>query len=196
MLEPLLKGLDELEESGFVSAAPAAEAPRGSRAIGAAAAAAGGDGGRGTDAGKENAGEDEVTNDQEDGKDDHEDIGGADDMDNENDDGGEEEDWDKDGEKDDDEDGDAFDDAAFDEMLEEELEGKSALVLSRGYREEEEAVRRAAWCLFEVLLPRCVGLEGQGLETRLEEPTTFSHRCAVLEYLDPLQYVNSQPNDS
>lgn len=43
---------------------------------------------------------------------------------------------------------------------------------------EEEAVRRAAWCLFEVLLPRCVGLEGQGLEARLEEPTSFSHRQA------------------
>lgn len=40
----------------------------------------------------------------------------------------------------------------------------------------EEAVRKAAWCLFEVLLPRCVGLEGQGLETRLEGPTSFSHR--------------------
>lgn len=40
----------------------------------------------------------------------------------------------------------------------------------------EESVRQAAWCLFEVLLPRCVGLEGQGLETRLEEPTSFSHR--------------------
>lgn len=41
---------------------------------------------------------------------------------------------------------------------------------------KEESVRKAAWCLFEVLLPRCVGLEGQGLETRLEEPTSFSHR--------------------
>lgn len=40
----------------------------------------------------------------------------------------------------------------------------------------EEAVRRAAWSLFEVLLPRCVGLEGQGSETRLEEPTSFSNR--------------------
>lgn len=194
MLEPLLKGFDELEESGSVSAAPAAEAPRGSRAVGAAAAVD-----------KENAGEDEVTNDEEDGKDDRDDVGGAEDVDAENDDG-ENEDWDeedgeeggdeKDGdEEDDDEDVDAFDDADYDEMLEEELEGKSALVRSRGSR-EEEAVRRAAWCLFEVLLPRCVGLEGQGLETRLEEPTTFSHRCAVLEYLDPLQHVNSQPDGS
>lgn len=45
---------------------------------------------------------------------------------------------------------------------------------------EEEAVRRAAWSLFEVLLPRCVGLEGQGLETRLEEPTGFSHRYELV----------------
>lgn len=44
----------------------------------------------------------------------------------------------------------------------------------------EEAVRKAAWCLFEVLLPRCVGLEGQGLETKLEEPTSFSNRHAQL----------------
>eukprot|EP00752_Nemacystus_decipiens_P002251 g2132.t2 len=44
----------------------------------------------------------------------------------------------------------------------------------------EESVRKAAWCLFEVLLPRCVGLEGQGLETRLEEPTSFSHRLLAV----------------
>lgn len=42
---------------------------------------------------------------------------------------------------------------------------------------KEKEVRRAAWCLFEVLLPRCVGLEGQSLETRLQEPTSFSNRC-------------------
>ncbi|CAM9280265.1 unnamed protein product, partial [Ectocarpus sp. 13 AM-2016] len=47
----------------------------------------------------------------------------------------------------------------------------------------EESVRKAAWCLFEVLLPRCVGLEGQGLETRLEEPTSFSHRHVPAELL-------------
>ncbi|CAM9143892.1 unnamed protein product [Scytosiphon promiscuus] len=45
---------------------------------------------------------------------------------------------------------------------------------------KEESVRKAAWCLFEVLLPRCVGLEGQGLETRLEEPTSFSHRLLAV----------------
>lgn len=42
---------------------------------------------------------------------------------------------------------------------------------------KEKEVRRAAWCLFEVLLPRCVGLEGQSLQTRLQEPTSFSNRC-------------------
>lgn len=48
---------------------------------------------------------------------------------------------------------------------------------------KEDAVQKAAWCLFEVLLPRCVGLEGQGLETGLEEPTRFSHRCVILVHI-------------
>lgn len=56
---------------------------------------------------------------------------------------------------------------------------------------EEDAVQKAAWCLFEVLLPRCVGLEGQGLETRLEEPTRFSHRCVgVIFYQVYTRYSN------
>lgn len=57
--------------------------------------------------------------------------------------------------------------------LEEDPQDGNGLMPTSG---EEGAVRRAAWSLFEVLLPRCVGLEGQSLETRLEEPTGFSHR--------------------
>lgn len=77
--------------------------------------------------------------------------------------------------------------------LEEELREEEGLLLDgdTGDGEEgvrsgdrfdgtEDAVQKAAWCLFEVLLPRCVGLEGQGLETRLEEPTRFSHRFVIL----------------
>lgn len=54
--------------------------------------------------------------------------------------------------------------------------GEGGVLTSHLLGGREELVRKAAWCLFEVLLPRCVGLEGQGLETRLEEPTSFSHR--------------------
>lgn len=61
----------------------------------------------------------------------------------------------------------------FAEELEEEMKDNNDSADPRG---DELVVRKAAWCLFEVLLPRCVGLEGQGLETRLEEPTGFSHR--------------------
>lgn len=67
----------------------------------------------------------------------------------------------------------------FEEDLEKEMDRLGLTTKNSAPRvDEEERVRRAAWSLFEVLLPRCVGLEGQGLETRLEEPTAFSRRCA------------------
>lgn len=74
--------------------------------------------------------------------------------------------------------------------LEAELQEEEGLALDKADGEggtlsvqplggKEDAVRKAAWCLFEVLLPRCVGLEGQALERKLEEPTSFSHRYIV-----------------
>lgn len=68
----------------------------------------------------------------------------------------------------------------FAEELEEELHDRDDSADPRG---DEVLVRKAAWCLFEVLLPRCVGLEGQGLETRLEEPTGFSHRYDLPQHV-------------
>ena len=69
--------------------------------------------------------------------------------------------------------------AALEAELQEEEEAAGALS-AHPPGGGEESVRKAAWCLFEVLLPRCVGLEGQGLETRLEEPTSFSHRLLAV----------------
>ncbi|CAM9186377.1 unnamed protein product, partial [Phaeothamnion confervicola] len=40
--------------------------------------------------------------------------------------------------------------------------------------------RRAAWELFEVLLPRCVGLEGQQLDEVMEEPSALSKQLMEL----------------
>ncbi|CAN0181713.1 unnamed protein product [Pylaiella littoralis] len=66
-------------------------------------------------------------------------------------------------------------------LLEEDISyGEAGALTSHLPGGKEELVRKAAWCLFEVLLPRCVGLEGQGLETRLEEPTSFSHRLLAV----------------
>lgn len=97
----------------------------------------------------------------------------------------------RDNDDDDDDDEEFFDTGSIGDdiaALEAELQEEEGLLLDEDSLDEggaltshlpggkESLVRKAAWCLFEVLLPRCVGLEGQGLETRLEEPTSFSHR--------------------
>lgn len=85
-------------------------------------------------------------------------------------------------------------------LLEEDISyGEAGALTSHLPGGKEELVRKAAWCLFEVLLPRCVGLEGQGLETRLEEPTSFSHRrvediCVLIFYALNLYFQQAHPN--
>ena len=65
-------------------------------------------------------------------------------------------------------------------------DGEGGVILADRIGGKGDAVQKAAWCLFEVLLPRCVGLEGQGQERRLEEPTRFSDRYTIRATLTTL----------
>jgi len=47
-------------------------------------------------------------------------------------------------------------------------------------RAKDFEVQRTAWSFFEVLLPRCVGLEGQRLTQNTDEPSEFSKKLVAL----------------
>ena len=52
-------------------------------------------------------------------------------------------------------------------------------VLERILRSDNQDILRTAWSFFEVLLPRCVGLEGQKIDNH-DEPSDFSKKLVAL----------------